>query len=30
MDAFFYDSFPGRVCFGLDSVDRLPEEITRL
>jgi alcohol dehydrogenase class IV len=30
MDAFIYDAQPSRVIFGLDSIERLPEEVNRL
>jgi alcohol dehydrogenase class IV len=30
MDAFTYEALPGRVLFGVGSVERLPEEVTRL
>src|SRR5262245_37803676 len=30
MPAFTYETLPGRVIFGLDSVARLPDEVVRL
>src|SRR5712692_2627409 len=30
MNAFTYDALPGRVVFGVGSVERLPEEVERL
>ena len=30
MDAFVFESLPGRVVFGPDALDQLPQEIERL